>query len=65
MPDTYQDRLAAVEAALHDVERALARLDDGSYWTCEACGEPITEDRLAGSPTVRTCERHTPAPDAG
>ena len=37
------------EGELEDVERALRRLDEGTYAICEACGRAIGEDRLARS----------------
>jgi RNA polymerase-binding transcription factor DksA len=40
--------LDRAEGELEDVERALRRLDEGTYATCEACGRAIGEDRLAG-----------------
>jgi DnaK suppressor protein len=52
--------LARAEAELEDVERALARLDDGSYGACEVCGDAIGDDRLAGSPVTRRCAAHAP-----
>ena len=36
MPDL--DVLGAIELELADVSRALERLDEGTYGTCEACG---------------------------
>lgn len=50
--------LEQVEAELADVERALRRLDDGSYGTCEACGTAIGDDRLAVHPAARFCIPH-------
>lgn len=44
-----------VEVELDDVEHALRRLDDGTYGTCEACGKPIGEERLAAVPAARFC----------
>jgi hypothetical protein len=44
-----------VEALLDQVDRALARLDDGSYGRCETCGSIIADARLAESPTAHTC----------
>ncbi len=41
-----QAELRALEADLAGVERALARLDDGSHGTCEVCGAPV-DDLLA------------------
>jgi RNA polymerase-binding transcription factor DksA len=50
--------LEQVEAELADVERALRRLDDGTYGTCEACGARITDDRLDAMPATRFCLEH-------
>ena len=50
--------LEQVEAELADVERALQRLDDGTYGTCEACGEAIDEERLEALPAARFCLKH-------
>lgn len=44
-----------VEAELADVERAMRRLEDGTYGTCEACGRPIDEARLEAQPAARLC----------
>jgi DnaK suppressor protein len=51
-----------VDRLLDEVEGALARLDDGTYGSCAACGGPIDDAFLAGSPTTRTCEACTPPP---
>ena len=50
--------LEQVEAELDDVERALRRLDDGSYGSCEACGGAIADERLAEQPATRFCLEH-------
>jgi len=50
--------LEQVEAELADVERALQRLDDGSYGTCEACATAIGDERLAAHPAARFCISH-------
>ena len=50
--------LEQVEAELADVDRALRRLDDGTYGTCEACGSAIGDDRLAAMPAARFCIAH-------
>lgn len=44
-----------IEAELSDVEHALDRLRQGTYGTCEACGKPIGDERLAVSPAARFC----------
>lgn len=49
---------ALIEAARHqldELDAAQARLDDGSYGTCESCGGPIAPDRLVARPVARTC----------
>src|SRR5215218_4698161 len=40
---------------LADVERALAKLDEGSYGACELCGNDIGEARLEAMPATRYC----------
>ena len=40
---------------LSDVEQALARMDAGTYGTCERCGQPIDEERLEALPAARLC----------
>jgi DnaK suppressor protein len=45
---SLQDQLA-------DVERALAKLEDGSYGKCENCGRDIQEARLEAMPAARLC----------
>jgi RNA polymerase-binding transcription factor DksA len=52
--------LAVVEAELVDVERALERLDEGSYGTCEACGVALADEVLADAPATRFCATHQP-----
>ena len=44
-----------VNAELREIERALRRLDDGSYGECTECGEPIPERRLAALPYTSLC----------
>ena len=50
--------LEQVEAELADVERAMRRLDEGTYGSCEACGGSIADDRLAVEPAARFCVEH-------
>jgi len=45
--------LDRVESDLAGVETALARLDDGTYWTCEVTGAEIPDATLAADPTAR------------
>ena len=54
--------LEQIQGELDDVERALQRLDDGSYGTCQACGAAIGDEQLAADPTTRFCPEHQSAP---
>ena len=42
---------------LAEIDAAVARLDAGTYGTCERCGQPIGEGRLEARPVARTCIR--------
>jgi DnaK suppressor protein len=37
------------------VQHALTRLDDGSYGSCETCGQPIPVERLEALPFAGQC----------
>jgi RNA polymerase-binding protein DksA len=37
------------------LDQALARVDAGSYGTCESCGDPIAAERLAARPAATRC----------
>ena len=37
------------------LERALAKLDEGSYGRCDSCGEPIAPGRLEVAPESALC----------
>lgn len=50
--------LEGAERDVDDVERALERLDDGTFGRCDVCGEAIAEDVLAETPAARTCKKH-------
>ncbi len=41
--------------SLTDVEAALAKLDNGTFGDCEACGQPIPPARLEAAPAARLC----------
>ncbi|WP_223164165.1 TraR/DksA family transcriptional regulator [Nocardioides mesophilus] len=40
---------------LAQTERALGRIEDGSYGVCEQCGEPIGKMRLMAFPRATLC----------
>ena len=41
-----------------NVVRALKKLEEGTYGTCEVSGQPIEEERLLANPAARTCKEH-------
>ena len=45
--------LDRIEQDLADVDIALARLEDGTSWTCEVTGAEIPAEKLAENPTTR------------
>jgi DnaK suppressor protein len=50
--------VATLEARYNSINSALARIDAGTFGTCEICNTPIEEKRLAVSPIARTCMLH-------
>jgi DnaK suppressor protein len=57
------ERIAQVDAAkqldakLRGVERALVKLDEGTYGACDVCGAPIGGERLDAMPWAVRCVR--------
>lgn len=49
---------ASLRDQLADVDAALGRLEDGTYGTCEVCGQPISAARLEAMPSTRYCIDH-------
>lgn len=43
------------QQTLSQIDRALARLDDGSYGICERCGKAISQERLLARPSATLC----------
>ncbi len=43
---------------LQEVDKALERMDTGTYGICEACDEAIEKERLIADPLVRYCLDH-------
>jgi RNA polymerase-binding protein DksA len=40
---------------LAQIDRALARIEDGTYGVCESCGQPIGKLRLMAFPRATLC----------
>jgi DnaK suppressor protein len=45
----------SLESTLARTERALAKLDEGSYGICDVCGQEIAPARLRAMPDSTTC----------
>lgn len=50
--------LTDLEIRYNNVKRALQKIEEGTYGTCEISGEQIEEDRLNANPAARTCKAH-------
>lgn len=46
---------AQARAAVDEIDRALAKIDQGTYGVCERCGEPIKRARLKALPYAALC----------
>ena len=44
-----------VRDLIQKIDRALKRIDDGTYGICEACGKPIEKARIKALPYVDLC----------
>lgn len=46
---------SSLETHLDDIEKALARIKEGTYGFCLMCGEEIPSERLASFPQAKRC----------
>jgi len=46
---------AQARAAVDEIDRALAKMDAGTYGVCERCGNPIPKARLKALPYASLC----------
>ncbi|CAA0122285.1 General stress protein 16O [Halioglobus japonicus] len=54
--DEVVDTIAnETEASIRTVQAALERLKEGTYGSCEACGESISDARLEAIPEATRC----------
>jgi hypothetical protein len=54
-PERYGPVLATIREELDEVERAMQRVEDGSYGRCETCGAVLSSDQLDAFPLGRRC----------
>ncbi len=57
--EDYEERsikLNSLEERLADINKALSKIEDGSYGICENCNKKIEEDRLEANPAALTCK---------
>src|SRR6476660_3660677 len=47
--------VGSLRDTLSDIDDALAKIDAGTYGSCEQCGQPIGEARLEAMPAARLC----------
>ncbi|WP_030838863.1 TraR/DksA family transcriptional regulator [Streptomyces hygroscopicus] len=45
----------AIQRVLTEIDEAFARIDDGSYGTCQGCAKPVPAERLEILPYTRYC----------
>jgi DnaK suppressor protein len=47
----------SISTSLADVDRALEKVDAGTYGACDDCGDTIPAERLEARPTTAVCVR--------
>ncbi|MFZ0491714.1 MAG: TraR/DksA C4-type zinc finger protein [Acidimicrobiia bacterium] len=45
----------SLATTLAQIDRALAKIDEGTYGICDDCGKPIPEERLNARPATARC----------
>ena len=59
--EAFQENQAILddlEIRYNNVLRALKKIEDGTFGTCEISNEPIEAERLEANPAARTCLLH-------
>lgn len=65
IPEIFGELAAGARAALHDVQAALWRLEDGVYGRCTGCNGPVGLERLEILPQSALCLPCQREADAG
>jgi DnaK suppressor protein len=47
--------IESLKGQLSSVEKALLKIDNGSYGSCDNCGKPIPQERLEARPASVLC----------
>lgn len=53
--------LTQLEVRFNELSKALAKIKEGKYGTCEICGKEIEPERLEANAAARTCLEHVDA----
>ena len=53
-----RDEIDALEPQRENILKALEKIEQGTYGTCDVCGEEIEEERLEANASARTCKAH-------
>ncbi len=56
--DERRGLVATLEVQYNNIQRALRKIEEGTYGACEVCGSEVEEDRLLVSPEARTDKAH-------
>ena len=62
--DVAVQRLDHQARLIHDIQSALAKIENGTYGLCERCEDPIPRKRLDAIPWARLCVRCQSAAEA-
>ncbi len=54
--------VSTLEPQHNAIVRALTKIEEGTFGTCEICGAEIEEKRLDANPASRTCIAHREEP---
>jgi DnaK suppressor protein len=45
----------SIAASIGDIDRVIVKIEEGTYGTCDRCGNPIPSERLEARPTSTNC----------